>query len=350
VHEVKKILVVQTAFLGDVILTLPMIQTLKRAIPTAEIDVVVIPRSAELLHNHPAIDEIVEFDKRGRDKGISGVIRKSRDLKRRNYDITFVPHRSLRSAALVTFAGIPRRIGFERSAGRLLLTNVVRYDKNQHEVKRNLSLLQPIGIKADKEEYPCLYPSQEDVSIVDRFLSDNSMKDAGPLIAVAPGTIWNTKRWLPERFIELVRNLCASDFQVILIGGKADTSLCDRIQQSVSSSHVVSSSGKLSLLQSAEVIRRCRALVCNDSAPMHLAVAVQTPVVALFGATIPEFGFAPYGKNDVVVETKGLPCRPCSIHGGDKCPITTFDCMVRISSDQVYDKVREVIEHSHAVR
>ena len=103
------------------------------------------------------------------------------------------------------------------------------------------------------------------------------------------------------------------------------------------------------MLQSAEVIRRCSLLVSNDSAPMHLAIAVETPVVAIFGATIPGFGFAPYGKHDAVIETDGLTCRPCSIHGGNTCPITTFDCMVRISSDVVYDKAVEVIERSRAV-
>ena len=98
------------------------------------------------------------------------------------------------------------------------------------------------------------------------------------------------------------------------------------------------------MLQSAEILRRCSLLVCNDSAPLHLAVAMKTPVVSIFGATVPRFGFYPYGENDIVIEDVNLACRPCSIHGGDKCPLETFDCMKNISAGMVFEKVKEKLQ------
>ena len=127
--------------------------------------------------------------------------------------------------------------------------------------------------------------------------------------------------------------------KIVLIGGREDEALCNRIAVESKAVEVYVTAGKFTLLQSAELLRRCKVLVSNDSAPMHLAVAMRTPVIALFGATVPSFGFAPYGEKDIVVQTEGLPCRPCSIHGGDKCPIGTFDCMVRISAEMVFEKV-----------
>jgi heptosyltransferase-2 len=349
VLDPKKILVVQTAFLGDVILTLPLVQVCKKQFPSTDIDLLVVPRAAELLKNHPAVSDVIMFDKKGSDAGVSGFVRMVTQLRRRQYQIAFVPHRSLRSAALVAFAGIPRRIGFHKSAGRFFFTQIARYELSVHEVDRNARLLQTVGIETKGKEYPALYPSEQDKQTVDRFLLTNNAGETNTVVGVAPGTVWNTKRWLKERFIELVDRLTSSNIRVVLLGGREDVELCRNIAQSVPQRNIALATGELSLLQSAELIRRCKALVCNDSAPMHLAVAMRTPVVAIFGATVPEFGFAPYGAFDTVIETKGLSCRPCSIHGGQECPITTFDCMVNISSNIVYDKVMHIIGQAHAM-
>ena len=348
--DLRNILVVQTAFLGDVILTVPLVQSLKHHFPSAAIDIVVIPRSAELLEHHPAIRTAVIFDKRGKDAGLKGLLRLSKELCHNNYDLAVVPHRSFRSALLVRMAKIPRRIGFNRSSGKFFFTDVVRYVPTLHEVDRNAKLLEPLGVHSQEREFPQLFPSRQDDEIVDRFLLNHGITTVDRVVGVAPGTIWNTKRWLQERFIEVIKQLTADNLSVVLVGGSDDAEVCRQICEGSSSSRVYSAAGTLSLLQSASLIKRCRVLLCNDSAPMHLAVAMHTPVVSIFGATVPEFGFAPYGKYDVVVEIKGLPCRPCTIHGGDRCPIRTFDCMNKISSDMVYEKVLEVLKASDAIR
>jgi heptosyltransferase-2 len=346
--EIRNALIVQTAFLGDVILTLPLVQVLKRSFPSTGIDIVVTPQAAKLLQNHPALRAVLEFDKRGKDSGIGGLMSKVSQIRKGKYELAVVPHRSLRSALLVRLGNIPLRIGFHTSAGKILFNEVVRYEKSLHEVERNLRLLGPLGIEEKGAEYPELYPADDDRRAVNDFLKLAGIKDRTKLIAVAPGTVWNTKRWLKERFVELSRKLVEAGWGVVLIGGRSDVSLCDGIVHDISLPGVFSTAGELTLLQCAELIRRCQALVCNDSAPMHLAVAVRTPVVAVFGATVPEFGFAPYGKYDTVVETKGLACRPCSIHGGERCPISTFECMVKISADEVLRAVMQAVERARA--
>ncbi len=355
-REVRNILVIQTAFLGDVVLTTPLVQIAKRNFGLAKIDFAATPETAGVLRNHPAINEIIVFDKRGKHSGVFGLLRMAKALKERKYDVALVPHRSMRSALLVRLAGIPRRVGFNRSTGRFLLTDVVRYEQNIHEVERNLSLLKALHASSKDTELPALYPSREDVSAVETFFRESKILEPASLIGVAPGTVWNTKRWLKERYVELVQRLVEGHLSVALIGGKEDESLCDEIvrlstlgrTRQRQDGQVVNAAGTLSLLQSAELLRRCRLLVCNDSAPMHLAVAMRTPVVAIFGATVPQFGFAPYGKDDVVVETSGLTCRPCSIHGGGKCPIKTFVCMKEITVDRVYEKTKVILENVRA--
>ncbi len=339
----SRILVFQTAFTGDVILTLPMIQRLKRIWKDALIDIVAVPSAAAVLAQHPSLHKVISYDKKNTERGLGAAVRLARRLRSAAYDVALIPHRSLRSASLCYAAGIPRRIGFSTSAGRLLLTDVVRYDTTKHEILRNLSLLEPLGIPAGAEELPTLYPSSEDVQSVERFLAERNVRSDAHLIAIAPGSVWATKRWLPERYHELARRLSEEDFVVVLIGGKDDAALGEQIAAGLAPTSLLNAVGRLTVLQSAELIRRCRVAVTNDSSPMHIAVAMRTPVVAIFGATVPEFGFAPAGEHDQVVQTNGLPCRPCSIHGGHRCPITTFDCMKNITVEQVLARIHHVL-------
>jgi heptosyltransferase-2 len=334
-----KILVIQTAFIGDAILTLPMIQVLKRNYPDSSIDVVVVPRAAELFANHPAVSEIISYEKHGADSGLKKFAAIANRLRQRGYDLIVTPHRSMRSALLTRWIKGKQSIGFDRSAGKWFFVHKVKYDASAHEIERNLSLLKPLGLQYAGSELPMLYPSQEDRQSVDRILNESGVRRDEPMVAVAPGTIWNTKRWPVKNFTEVCIRLAGGGDRIVLVGGKEDEALCEEIRKSAGSHNVVNTAGKLSLLQSAEALRRCRILISNDSAPMHLAVAVGTRVIAVFGATVPEFGFAPRGKNDIVVEIKGLKCRPCAIHGGKKCPIKTFDCMLKISPEDVLGKM-----------
>lgn len=341
--DFKNILVIQTAFIGDVILTLPLVQVCKKLFPTAAIDVVVTPNAKQLCANHPDIREAIAFDKRGADRGVGGLMRLSRVLRARSYDLALVPHRSLRSGALAALSRIPVRIGFDRSTGKVFLTDTVEYIRAVHEIDRNLSVLKPISGAAVTRELPRLYPSEADKKRVDRLLVELEVARPETLVAIAPGTLWNTKRWLKEGFSSLAVNLDEAGLEIVLLGGRDDRILCDEVRTLSGSSHVYNTAGMLSLLQSVELIRRCKVVICNDSAPIHMAAAAGTPVVAIFGATVPAFGFGPSGPLDVVLETQGLKCRPCSIHGGEKCPIKTFECMKSITFERVFQNTMNVM-------
>lgn len=341
IKGLRRILLFQTAFPGDVVLTIPLAEALRRASPRAHIAALTIPAAAELLANHPAISEIIRYDKRGSQRGLSGASALAQLLREKHFDAALIPHRSLRSAAICARAGIPMRVGFTTSAGRLLLTHRVPYEGTSHEVQRNLSLALPLGVRHEGACLPSLYPSMADVEAVDALLKGwRGVRGAsGEWVALAPGSIWNTKRWPQERFADVARRLTTVGIAVVLVGGRADEELCRQIALSAPSDRVLNAAGRLSLLQSAELIRRCTMLISNDSAPAHLAMAVRVPVIVIFGATVPRFGFAPLGRADRVIETNGLVCRPCGIHGGTTCPVGTFDCMLSIDADRVTSEV-----------
>lgn len=325
-----KILIIHTAFIGDIILSLPLISELKKQYPHSDIDYLTIPPSINLLENQPELNQVLVYDKHGQHRGPVATARFIGDLKSRGYQLAVIPHRSIRSAILAFAAGIPRRIGFDRSSGHFLMTDIVKRPLEIHEIDRNLSLLQPLGYSATSRVLPRLYFNAEDQRIVDSLIDDIKR----PIAAIAPGSVWATKRWLPERFAEVILSLYTQGYQPVIIGGPADAQTAEVVQE-LSGNKALDAVGKMTLRQSAYLISKSRFLLTNDSAPLHLAVAVETPVVAIFGPTITSFGFYPYGENDLVVETEGLTCRPCGKHGGHRCPEGHFKCMGDISVRQV---------------
>ncbi len=339
----RRVLVVQTAFLGDVILATPLLRAARQLWPEAELDFLCIPQTATLLRGNPLLRRVIPYDKRGREKGPVSFLRLARQLRARSYDLALIPHRSLRSAALAALARIPVRVGFDRSAGRKFFTHVVRYRRDRHEVERNLDLLRPFG-PVPSGLRPELHPSHEDVQIVDsvqrRFRVER-------FVAAAPGSVWPTKRWPAAYYAELSRELRRrTGLRTVLVGGEADRPICERVEKE-SGGAAVSAAGQLTPLQSAELIRRAALLVTNDTAPLHMASAVGTPVVAIFGPTVPELGFGPYGVANHVAGLD-LPCRPCSEHGGNKCPIGTFECMLGLKPEKVLGLVLELYDEIQA--
>ncbi|MCB0274543.1 MAG: lipopolysaccharide heptosyltransferase II [Calditrichaeota bacterium] len=335
----QRILVFQTAFLGDAILTIPLIEALKDRFPAALIDIVVIPGAVNILETLPYINAVIPFDKRGNGKGLKGLLGLAALLRRRNYDLALVPHRSFRTALLVKLSRITFTLSFDRSAGAFLYSQTVPYRRDFHEINRNLALGTPLGLDPLKQRFPKVYPTPEDRQKVSDWLDGAALKTGQPLIALAPGSVWNTKRWPAERFGRLAGLLARGGFQPVMIGGPADVQTGAAVE-AVFGGPLPNAIGQLTLRESAALLERCNALITNDSAPLHLAVATATPVVAIFGATVTEFGFYPYHPDDMVVETAGLSCRPCGAHGGHKCPIGTFECMLNIEASRVFEALK----------
>ena len=340
----KRILIVQTAFLGDVILATPLIRACKGLWPGATVDFLCIPQTAPLLENHPLLGQVIPYDKRGKERGLLPLVRLIRSLWARRYGLAIVPHPSLRSAVLVLAAGIPLRVGSNRSAGKWLFNRLVHYEKGRHEVERNLKLLRPFGWEA-RGLRPELFPSRSDCRRVDELLA---AVGHSPFVALAPGSVWPTKRWPTRSFSQLAARLEAElGLRCVLVGGQEDKELGEEIASS-SRGSVLNLAGKLTPLQSAEVIRRARVLVTNDTAPLHMASATGTPVVAIFGPTVPEFGFGPYRVPHRIAQIP-LACRPCSTHGGKRCPIGTFACMENLHPELVFDLTAQLLEELDGV-
>ncbi len=296
------------------------------------VDVVATPANAPLLANHPAVRRVIVFDKRRDARGLHGLARTAATLREAGYGVAYLAQGSMRSATLARVAGIPVRVGFETSAGRWLYTHRVPYRDDVHHAERLWRLAMPAGALASAEALrPRLHPGDAERHAVDVVLQ-GSAAEGRPFIALAPGSIWATKRW--PYYPELVRQL-AAETPVVVVGGAVDGDL-GRAIASVSPGRVLDATGRLSLLASAEIIRRARALVTNDSAPMHLASAVGTPTVAIFGPTVPDFGFGPLAPNAATVGHELLSCRPCDRHGPKACPLGHWRCMRDVTPELVH--------------
>ena len=330
--EQNKILIIQTAFIGDAILTTPLIRYVKGCFPHARLDVLVIPQTKSVLENNPHIHTLFTFDKRGdKKKAFRETVSK---LRAESYDLCFSPHRSLTSARLAAKAQIPYRIGFGGQIPSLFYHKRVPFDRKKSQINRYLDLLR---IFKDEE-----YDIQTELFFTDQEIDfAHSVFQSFPLskkIAIAPGSVWLTKRWPEERFTELVEILGRQDVALVFIGSADERALCERIGQQTKTGNIFNLAGKTTLLQAAAVIQSCDLLICNDSGAMHMANAVGTDVFVFFGPTVQRFGFAPFRPQDIVFEVDE-DCRPCSSHGGKKCPQKHFRCMRSITVENVYEHV-----------
>jgi len=333
----EKILIIQTAFPGDVILTLPLLQVLKKSHPESKIDFLCIPVTSPILKNNPYVNDIIVYDKRNSDAG--SFISLFRSLRAVKYDLIISPHRSFRSAILSKLSSAKKNISFDRSSLSFLYDEKVIYKKDVHEILRNLSLLEPLGINSDKIIRPELFIGKEEVDAADKFFLESGINQNDRIICIAPGSVWFTKRFPKEKFVKVCDLLQSTGSKIILIGGESDKDLTGYIFSNSENNKITDAAGKFSILGSTELIRRASLLITNDSAPLHIANAVGTKVTAIFGATAPGFGFYPYGEEDIVIETNGLKCRPCSIHGGNECPVKTFECMLDIEENTILKSV-----------
>ncbi len=320
------ILVIQTAFLGDVVLTTGLLNYLAERF--GRVDVVTTPAASELLFTHPAVYHTWTYDKRGADRGLIGLLRLAGQLRANRYRAVYLPHRSLRSAMLARIAGIPERTGFGGAPGAWSYTRRIRRAVAGHEAERILALGEPPPGTVARVSLGLL---SDDFRQADEWLATRKISPG--FVALAPGSIWGTKRW--PYYAELT---AALEGPVVIVGGPEDRALADAVAAGRSGVHVAA--GALPLRVAAAVLARAGVLVTNDSAPLHLATATGTRIVAVFGPTVPRFGFGPRGAQDRIVEHPSMPCRPCSSHGPAVCPLGHHRCMRELSVGQVLDAVR----------
>jgi lipopolysaccharide heptosyltransferase II len=328
-----KALVIETAFLGDAIVSLSLAEALKQQEPSAEITYLVRPEAVDILNYAPAVDRVIAYDKYGSESGVEAIKEKANELDRLNFDVIFSLHESYRTGILLEKLSTSRKIGYGKFSS---LTDIVEPGIDMQRSARAVALLRPIYPDVNLATLPLL-----DVSAVSL---PNELKNiSAPLAAIAPGSVWKTKRWLPERFAAVAAKLSAKGYLVTFIGSAQDRESMMGVKNLLAIPHM-DLVGKTTIAQAAKVIANSRFLLTNDSAPVHIATALRIPSIVLFGPTVRQFGFAPPADLGSIVERSGLWCRPCTSHGSDECPVHTHACMTTIPDEQVLLQIEKFVE------
>ena len=312
----KKIIIIQTAFLGDVILATPVISELKRIYPEAQIDFLVRKGNESLLSNNPHLNAVHVLDKtEGKYKSIFKLIKQ---FKSEKYDLAINLHRFGSSGLISVFSGATKIYGFKKNPFSFLYTKKFEHEigNGQHEVERNLSIIKEFGAVSLKR--PELYPSEEDFDIASQIMNP-------PFYCMAPASVWFTKQLPKEKWIELIDHYNEIG-TVYILGGKGDQAFCDEIISKTQAKTSINLSGQLNLLESAALMSKAERNFVNDSGPLHIASAMNAPVTAFFCSTVKKFGFGPLSEDQIVREVENLDCRPCGLHGHKSCPKGHFKC------------------------
>lgn len=308
-----KFLILQTAFLGDVVLATALAEKLHQVYPDAVIDFLLRRGNEPLLKGHPFLRDILVFDKRKKLGSMAGLIR---HLRKERYDLLVNVQRFASSGIIAALSGARKTVGFDKNPFAFAFSQAYphRIADAVHETTRNLSLLQ--GWTDGENVPPKLYPPPEAYADVPK----------GSYICIAPTSVWFTKQWPADKWAALIRSM-PKDLTIALLGGPADYETCAYIQQRSGHPQVLNKAGVLSLLESAAWMQGAQMNYANDSAPVHIASAVGAPVTAIFCSTVPAFGFGPLSPVSRVVEIpEALPCRPCGLHGFRACPRGDFRC------------------------
>ncbi|OFZ31767.1 MAG: hypothetical protein A2622_01250 [Bdellovibrionales bacterium RIFCSPHIGHO2_01_FULL_40_29] len=336
----------QTAFLGDLFLTIPLLKRLRSLYPHDRLILVCKKNLGAYFLKEKFVDHIFEVQKGDRYSYLQAV----KELNQIRIETVFCIHRSIRSQLMSFQIKAKRKIGFKSVLGSLVFTETVSYQSKWPDPLRQLWLLSPIDPVSSQdlsgETWENLNRTESNgrmVAIPEKFAVTASRQSHQPTrkIAIFPGSVWATKKWTLSGFTELSQMLIQNGYQVFLMGGPDEKSLCEQVHHVVPETHVLA--GQKSILESVEFIATCDLVVSNDSAPAHMASSQNVPVVALFGPTTLNLGFRPWSSNAFVVQNNSLTCRPCGKHGHQKCPLKHHHCMTQITAEQVLIACQELL-------
>jgi heptosyltransferase-2 len=350
----KRILIIQTAFLGDLLLSVPLFKYLKSRFPECEISLVCRKGFGSLLRDLRLVDRLFEIQKKNKSSyqvALQGV-------SETEFDLLLCPHESMTSALFARKVKAKKKIGFRKWWNALFFSERVQKDLRLPDSLRQMSLLQncdPIlkkqiqefqkqDVEWKKKNSLWLTPVPDWASpkVSNLPVSLERFQLGGKFICLFPGSVWKTKQWTAEGFIETGRSLAEQGFEILVMGGPGEEALTSQVSQQIPGS--MDLGGKTSLQESLAILTKAQLVITNDSASQHLAALVQTPTVAIFGPTILEFGFRPWNSKSSIVERQGLACRPCGKHGHQKCPLGTHECMKGIQAKEVLQRVEQVLK------
>lgn len=327
----KKFLVIQTASIGDVILATAVAEKLYSYYPDSQIDMMIKKGYENLFEDHLFINKVFAWDKKNRKYRSLFSIWK--DIRAQRYDLIVNIQRYAATGFITAFGKAKETAGFNKNPFGMFFTHKVRHQirvKGLHEVDRNQKLI--AHITDNKAMRPGLYPGRAVLEKVKRYKSER-------YICVAPCSLWFTKQFPEDRWVEFLRHV-PEDLKVFLLGGKDDVVICERIISKVPDKRIESLAGQLNLLESAALMRDAAMNYVCDSSPMHLASSQNAPTTAVFCSTVADFGFGPLSEDSVVVEeNSSLKCRPCGLHGYKQCPKKHFDCAYFIDIKELIDRL-----------
>jgi len=325
------ILVIQPAFIGDAVISIALAEALLAVEPQARITFLVRPESAGLLRYAPAISTVIAFDKYGEESGAAGIKKKAAELNQQQFDAIFCLHSSKRTIELVRLLNSPIKVGVLQSE---VFTH---YALSQGGDDASMK-----GVRVASAIYPNIDISTKQRLALPQDLIPKSLVDLPrPLVGIAPVSVWKTKRWKASGYVAVAEQLLKQGKSVALLGLRNEINSDIDYFDNLLGINKLNLLSKLTLAETAASISVLDLLITNDSAPIHIAVATRTPVVSIFGPTVPEFGFAPREEDGKVVSVEKLWCRPCASHGSNECPIHTHECMEAISVNMVLDQIKK---------
>lgn len=343
----EKILIRSTNWIGDAVMTTPAIRTIRENFPESEIVLLAYPWVSDIFRYSPRIDRILTYDKKGRHKGIPGMLRLAAELREEHFDSAILLQNAFEAAFITWRAGIPVRAGYNTDGRGFLLTHKVHKPLEivkKHEVFYYQRIMIGLGMQPGPNELELFIPGEEIETIRERVNNiANFTLGRQPLIGFNPGAAFGpAKRWPPEKYGELAQLICKNtDAVIVLFGSNADRETCSELiaNSGTAAPRILNLAGATTLMEAMALIGECDVFVTNDSGLMHVAAALHTPMVAIFGST-DHIRTGPYTDNAIIIR-KALPCSPCK---KKNCPLKHFHCMRLITSDEVYDAVASQLE------
>lgn len=335
-NKIQKVLIIQTAFIGDVILATALIEKLHGSLPETKIDFLLRKGNEVLLQGNPHISDVLIWDKSRKYMDLARIIRKVRKNK---YDLVINVQRFFATGLITILSGAKLKAGFRKNPLSSFFDIKAEHPFDEtadiHEIERNQKLI--TFLVGNEPSKPRLFFTQATLDAVKRY-------QIGPYICVAPASVWQTKQFPEEKWVELLRKVDPEN-NVFLIGDTGDIALCETVRRQISGKKVINLAGKLDLSETAALIEKTRMVFVNDSAPLHMGSATNTPTCAVFCSTVPQFGFKPLSDISVVVEVEELlVCRPCGMHGLNICPEGHFKCAKNIDVGKIATSVNDKLE------
>ncbi|MFO8052726.1 MAG: lipopolysaccharide heptosyltransferase II [Candidatus Omnitrophota bacterium] len=339
-NKIKRILIVRTDRLGDVILSTPVIKNLRKSYPNSHIAFICRPYTKSVLAGNPYLDELIVYDKYGKQKKLLSTLKFALNLRKKKFDLALILHPTNRAHIVTFFAGIPKRIGWNKKLS-FLLTDKLAFMKDQgrkHELEYNLDILRYLGASAeDKELYvPIKKKSQQKV---DKILKEQGIEEKDKLIVIHPSASCPSKRWPQDKFIELIEILNnKKDLKIAVITSADQLNFASQI---LKVKGVINLCGQLSISETASLLKKVSLFISCDSGPAHIAAGLNIPIITIFGrnqAGLSPKRWAPTGKNSYFLH-KDVGCKTCLAHNCQK----EFICLQAVKPTEVYALAKKFI-------